>query len=137
MGTFRLHAVYHVLSGLSFLSHLYEYLLRYPWIFFILFFRRLDPVFLFFLIVREVASVAFSGNNASLHFGVGVLFHSDLNLCYQLRWWTQQSIHCVRAIWMQLFISKTTERVLPQLLQHVITNPRDWSLRRGRNGRRQ
>ncbi len=43
-----------------------------------------------FLIVRKVALVAFSGNNASVHFGVGVLFHSGLNLCYQLTWWTQQ-----------------------------------------------
>ena len=59
------------------LSHLYEYLLRYPWIFFILFFRRVD---LFsFLIVREVTSVAFSGNNASLHFGDGVCFTLILN----------------------------------------------------------
>jgi hypothetical protein len=48
-----------------------------------------------------VASVAFSGDNASLHFGLGVLFHSGLNLCYQLRWWTQQSLYCVRVIWMQ------------------------------------
>jgi len=51
-----------------------------PGFFFILFTSDAWTPFLFFLIVREVASVAFSGNNASLHFGVGVLFHSGLNL---------------------------------------------------------
>jgi len=37
--------------------------------------RRPGPLFSFlFLVVREVALVTFSGNNASLYFGVGVLF---------------------------------------------------------------
>lgn len=72
-----------------------------PGFFHTIHFRRLDAFFFYFLIVREVASVAFSGDNASLHFGLGVLFHSGLNLCYQLRWWTQQSLYCVRVIWMQ------------------------------------
>jgi len=75
MGSFRLHAVYHVPSELSFLSYLYQYLLRYPRIFPYYSLRRPGPLFLFFfLVVREVALVTFSGNNASLHFGVGVLF---------------------------------------------------------------
>ena len=39
-GFFRLHAVYHVLPELWFLSYLYQYLLRYPWIFIL--FRHLD-----------------------------------------------------------------------------------------------
>jgi len=39
MGTFRLHAVYHVLSELSLLSYLYEYLLRYPGFFHTIYFR--------------------------------------------------------------------------------------------------
>jgi len=79
MGSFRLHAVYHVPSELTFLSYLYQYPLRYPRIFFILFTSTAWTPFTFlFLVVREVALVTFSGNNASLHFGVGVLFPSGL-----------------------------------------------------------
>jgi len=47
MGISRLHAVYHVLSELSSLSYLYEYLLRYPWIF-ILFISIPGPLSLYF-----------------------------------------------------------------------------------------
>jgi hypothetical protein len=39
-GSFRLHPVYHVLSELSLLSYLYQYLLHYPRIFIL--FRHLD-----------------------------------------------------------------------------------------------
>lgn len=78
MGSFRLHAVYHVPSELSFLSYLYQYLLRYPRIFHTIHFDGLDQFFFSFLVVHEVALVTFSGNNASLHFGVGVLFPSGL-----------------------------------------------------------
>ena len=54
MGSFRLHAVYHVPSELSFLSYLYQYLLRYPRIFHTIHFDGLDPFFFSFLVVHEV-----------------------------------------------------------------------------------
>ena len=73
-GSFRLHAVYHVLSGLSFLSYLYQYLLRYPGF---SYYSDAWTAFLFF-IVLWVVSIAFSGNNASLYFGIGVLFNCDI-----------------------------------------------------------
>ena len=74
-GYFQLHAVYHVLSGLSFLCYLYQYLLRYPGF---SYYSDAWTRFLFF-IVLWVVLVSFSGNNASLHFGIGVLFHCGLN----------------------------------------------------------
>lgn len=60
-GSFRLHAVYHVPSELSFLSYLYQYLLRYPGF---SYYSDTWSSFLF-LIVLWVVLVAFSGNNAS------------------------------------------------------------------------
>ncbi|KAF8501041.1 hypothetical protein F5888DRAFT_1327550 [Russula emetica] len=60
-GSFRLHPVYHVLSELSFLSYLYEYLLHYPGF---SYYSDTWTSFLFF-IVLWVVFVAFSGNNAS------------------------------------------------------------------------
>ena len=60
-GSFRLHPVYHVPSELSFLSYLYEYLLRYPGF---SYYSDAWTCFLFF-IVLWVVLVAFSGNNAS------------------------------------------------------------------------
>jgi len=76
--------------------------------FFILFTSMSGPLFSF-LIVRKVALVAFSGNNASVHFGVGVLFHSGLNLCYQLTWWTKQ-LHSIVFCenWMAILIHVQT-----------------------------
>jgi hypothetical protein len=45
VGSFRVHAVYHVLSELSFLSYLYQYLLRYPGFFSYYSLRCPDPFF--------------------------------------------------------------------------------------------
>jgi hypothetical protein len=59
-----------------FLSYLYQYLLRYPGY---SYYSDAWNSFLFF-IVLWVVLVAFSGNNASLHFGIGVLFHCGLHL---------------------------------------------------------
>ncbi len=69
-GSFRLHAVYHVLSELSFLSYLYQYLLRYPG-FFILF-RRLD---LFLILQYSGLSWSLSLVIMRVNFGIGVLFN--------------------------------------------------------------
>ena len=66
MGPFRLHPVYHVPSELSFLSYLYQYLLRYPGF---SYYSDTWPSFLFF-IVLWVVLVAFSGNNASQFLGL-------------------------------------------------------------------
>jgi hypothetical protein len=60
-GSFRLHPVYHVPSELSFLSYLYQYLVRYPGF---SYYSDTWSSFLFF-IVLWVVLVAFSGNNAS------------------------------------------------------------------------
>jgi len=60
---FACNAVYDVLSELSFLSYLYQYLLRYPG-FSYYSLRFLNP--LFFIVLE----VAFSGNNANFCFGL-------------------------------------------------------------------
>lgn len=65
-GSFRLHSVYHVPSELSFLSYLYQYLLRYPGF---SYYSDTWSCFLFF-IVLWVVLVAFSGNNASPFLGL-------------------------------------------------------------------
>ena len=110
MGTCRLHAVYHVPSELSFLSYMYEYLLRYPWIFFFSYYSlpTLGLLLLLFSHRKRSHLGRFSGNNTRLHFGVGVLFHSSLNLCYQLRWWTQQTLCCDHMSWMRSLIKDNT-----------------------------
>jgi len=66
VGSFRVHAVYHVLSELSFLSYLYQYLLRYPG-FSYYSSGPLDLVL--FLHCLRGGFVAFCGNNASPYWG--------------------------------------------------------------------
>jgi len=80
MGSFRLHAVYHVPSDCRFCLSCTNtsYVTLGFFILHTIHFDALDLFLFSSLVVREVALVAFSGNNASLHFGVGVLFHSGL-----------------------------------------------------------